>query len=104
MDKNVNLTIKEYIHLIKKNFKEIECVYLFGSYAKGLETDNSDIDLALIFKDLDDAEKFNIQIQLMLLAVKIDTRIEPHPMSQEDFNSENPFSVEIKKTGILIAA
>jgi hypothetical protein len=39
----------------------------------------------------------------MLLAAKIDSRIEPHPISHENFNSGNPFVVEIRKTGIEIA-
>jgi len=40
----------------------------------------------------------------MLLAAKIDSRIEPHPISHEDFNSGNPFVDEIKRTGIKAAA
>jgi hypothetical protein len=38
----------------------------------------------------------------MLLASQIDTRIEPHPISHNDFHSDNPFVVEIKKTGFEI--
>jgi len=77
---------------------------LFGSYAKGNSPDDSDIDIALIFTNLDDSQRFEIQVQLMLMAAKIDSRIEPHPISHEDFNSGNPFVAEIKKTGIEIAA
>jgi len=40
--------------------------------------------------------------QLLLIASKYDTRIEPHPISNKDFNSKNPFAYEIKKTGIEI--
>jgi hypothetical protein len=40
----------------------------------------------------------------MLLAAKIDSRIEPHSISNEDFNSGNPFVVEIKKNGIEIVS
>jgi hypothetical protein len=40
----------------------------------------------------------------MLLAAKIDSRIEPHPISREDFDSANPFVIEIKETGIEISA
>jgi len=39
----------------------------------------------------------------MLLAAQVDSRIEPHPISHEDFDSENPFVAEIKKTGIEVA-
>jgi hypothetical protein len=33
---------------------------------------------------------------------KIDLRIEPHPIKEQDFNSLNPFAYEIEKTGIEI--
>lgn len=104
MDKSIDNAIKRYIQLIKERYSEIENAYLFGSYAKGKSTDDSDIDLALIFSRLDDSKRFEIQVQLMLLAAQIDSRIEPHPISLEDFNSGNPFVSEIKKTGIEVAA
>ena len=104
MDKIINITIARYLNLIKNEFPDIESAYLFGSYAKGISTDDSDIDLALVFKELDDSKRFDIQVQLMLLAAQIDSRIEPHPISHDDFNSGNPFVVEIRKTGIEVAA
>lgn len=104
MDKNINITITKYLDLIREKFSDIERVYLFGSYASGKSTDDSDIDVALIFTDLDDSRRFDIQVQLMLLAAQVDSRIEPHPISHDDFNSGNPFVVEIKKTGIEVAA
>lgn len=104
MDKNIDIAITEYINLIKEKYSNIESAYLFGSYAKGKSTDDSDIDLALIFTNFDDSLRFELQVQLMLLAAKIDSRIEPHPISLEDFNSGSPFVAEIKRTGIQIAA
>ncbi len=104
MDKNIDIAIGKYLDLIKGKFSNIESAYLFGSYAKGKSTADSDIDVALIFTNLDDSKRFDIQVQLMLLAAQIDSRIEPHPISHEDFNSANPFVVEIKKSGIVLAA
>jgi len=104
MDKNIDVAITKYLNLIKEKFPDIESVYLFGSYAKGISTEDSDIDLALIFKDLDDSKRFDIQVQLMVLAAKVDSRIEPHPISHDDFLSGNPLVIEIKKTGIQVAA
>ena len=96
--------LAKYLKLIKEKYSNIEKVYLFGSYVKGKSTDDSDIDVALIFTNLEDSKRFDIQVQLMMLAAQIDSRIEPHPISQEDFNSGNPFVIEIKKTGIEVAA
>lgn len=104
MDKNIDIVIAKYLELIKDKFENFESAYLFGSYAKGKSNINSDIDLALIFKKLEDSKRFETQIQLMIMAATIDSRIEPHPISHDDFNSGNPFVVEIKKTGKEIAA
>ena len=104
MDKKIISTINKYIDLVRKEFSDIEQVYLFGSYATGKTTDDSDIDIALIFEHLDDSNRFDVQVQLMLLAAQIDTRIEPHPFSRNHFNSANPFVIEIKRTGIEVAA
>ena len=102
MDKAINKTITDYIKLIQQEYSDFESVYVFGSIAKGNSDQDSDIDLAIIFRDLDDSKRFDVQVQLMLLASQIDTRIEPHPISHNDFFSDNPFVVEIKKTGFEI--
>lgn len=73
-----------------------------STYAKNKERPESDIDIALIINNLSDSDKFDTQVQLMLLAAKFDSRIEPHPISNQDFISNNPFPNEIKKTGIEI--
>jgi predicted nucleotidyltransferase len=104
MDKTINITIINYIKLIRKKYPNFENAYLFGSFAKGYQGKDSDIDLALIFTDLNNSERFNIQVQLMLLASDIDSRIEPHPISRIDFQSNNPFVTEIQNTGIKISA
>jgi predicted nucleotidyltransferase len=102
MDKTINSTVKKYLRLSKKKYSDIEKAYLFGSFAKGKSNPDSDIDIALIFKNLDDSNRFIVQVQLMLLAAQIDSRIEPHPISRDDFYSGNPFVVEIQKTGLEI--
>ncbi len=99
MDETINKSITDFVKLIQERFTDIETVYVFGSYASGTSNKDSDIDLALIFKNLHDSKRFDLQVQLMLLASQIDTRIEPHPISSDDFYSDNPFVVEIKKTG-----
>jgi uncharacterized protein len=76
--------------------------YLFGSYARKKQKKDSDIDLAMIIDQLSDTERFDVQVQLMLTASEFDLRIEPHPLSSEDFQSNNPFAAEIKRTGIEI--
>ncbi len=102
MDKGINITIENYLKLIRQKYSGIKKAFLFGSYAKGTSNQDSDIDLVLIFNELDDSERFDIQVQLMLMASQIDSRIEPHPISFSNLNSGNPFVEEILNTGIEI--
>jgi len=74
--------------------------YLFGSYAKGIIKADSDIDLAIIFENLSDT--FDMQVQLMKLRRKFDTRIEPHAFRESDFDISNPLAKEILTTGLKI--
>lgn len=101
MDKKLINTIEKYISSVSESQPGFLKAFLFGSYAKNNFEAESDIDIALVIDNLSDIEKFNVQVKLMLLASKIDTRIEPHPISLQDLMSENnPFGSEIRKTGI----
>lgn len=102
MDIRTNKVISDYITTVAAQNKGLLKAYLFGSYAKKTERPDSDIDLALIIDNLDDENRFDLQVQLMLLASDFDIRIEPHPISDKEFNSNNPFVAEIIKTGIEI--
>ena len=90
-------TAKLYIQKIPDRL-ELKKAYLFGSYAKGNEHNDSDIDIAIVLGKMDDF--FVVQMQLMRLRRSIDLRIEPHPILEGDFNIQNPFAYEIQKTGI----
>ncbi len=90
----------KYINFLRKRDPKIKKAYLFGSYAKGNPDLNSDMDIAIIFEDFSDS--FDMQVELMRLRRKFDTRIEPHPFRATDFNLSNPIANEILKTGIEI--
>ncbi len=100
MDKKTNQNIIKFISSVSASYPRFVKAYLFGSFAKQLNTPDSDIDIALVFNDLIDEEKFDMQVQLLLLASGYDTRIEPHPLSTLDLKTENPFVEEIIKTGV----
>ena len=97
MDKTdaVNIAI-QYASVIKANY-DCKQVFLFGSYAKGTSHGESDIDIAVILKEFDNP--MDIQLELMRLRRKIDSRIEPHPFREKDFNMTNPVVNEILKHG-----
>lgn len=102
MDKGINRTVKKFIDVVAKQQPGLISAYLFGSFARNSQRPESDIDVALVISNLSDNERFDTQVKLMMLASKIDNRIEPHPISSEDMISNNPFAVEIRKTGIQI--
>lgn len=52
--------INEYVKEIKKHYK-IDCIILFGSYAKGTESEYSDIDIAIVSEDFDEVSDFFIK-------------------------------------------
>ena len=101
IDSRIMESIKKYIEKISQYYK-IEAIILFGSYAKGTENEDSDIDIAIISSDFSDIIEDGAK--LIGLTWKIDTRIEPHPITTEDYQKiSNPFVREVIDTGIIVA-
>ena len=101
IDSRIMDSIKKYIEKISQYYK-IEAIILFGSYAKGTENEDSDIDIAIISSDFSDVIEDGAK--LIGLTWKIDTRIEPHPITTEDYQKvSNPFVREVVDTGIKVA-
>jgi uncharacterized protein len=97
MDKRDAIIIAEkYAHAVKSKYDFVKII-LFGSYAKGTQNEDSDIDIAVILKDYNNL--IDIQVDLMRLRRKIDSRIEPHPFREKDFEITNPVVNEILKYG-----
>lgn len=101
IDREIMESINKYIEKISKYYK-IEAIILFGSYAKGTQNEDSDIDIAIISSDFKDI--FDDMADLIGYTWKIDTRIEPHPISKEDYDKiATPFVQEVIDTGIKVA-
>lgn len=100
MDKNEAIKIAEqYLNFVGKKYP-IENALLFGSFAKGTNHKDSDIDLAIIFKTIDDV--IDMQIELLKMRTENNLMIEPHPFRVVDFKSSNPVVSEILKNGVEI--
>jgi predicted nucleotidyltransferase len=100
MDKREALEIaKKYVDSICLKYNVSRAI-MFGSFAKGTFHGDSDIDVAIVIKDVDDI--IDTQIDLMKMRRGIDFRIEPHPFMFADFNRANPVVNEILKSGIEI--
>jgi len=95
-------SIEKYIEEISKYYK-IDAVILFGSYAKGTNTNDSDIDIAVVSSDI--VDRFDDLKKLMKLRRNIDLRIEPHPIKTDEFKkNETPLIDEIIRTGVEVYA
>ncbi|MFH2096785.1 MAG: nucleotidyltransferase domain-containing protein, partial [Bacteroidota bacterium] len=79
---------------------QIENAFIFGSFAKGTNHADSDIDVAIVFSNVDDI--IELQIELMCLPSDEDLLIEPHPFTLSDFKDTNPVVSEILKNSINI--
>jgi uncharacterized protein len=90
--------IYEYVKRLKDNDVSIWRLYLYGSYAKGTQRPESDIDLA-IFLDKEDIDGIKDDVELMKLRWDIDLNIEPHAFARTDFDETDPYIKEIITTG-----
>ena len=99
--KEILKSINEFIKEIKKYYNVTEII-LFGSYAKGTENEDSDIDIAIISEDFEDI--YDCMANLMGMTWDIDARIEPHPIKKKDFDEESDYFIkEVINTGIKVA-
>ena len=90
--------IRKYLSLLRKENIPVLDAYLFGSIAKGVGDEWSDIDIAIV-TDKFIGDSFDFRYLLTKLARNIDPDIEPHPYLASDFNADNPLAVEIMKHG-----
>jgi uncharacterized protein len=80
----------------------IKRVFLFGSYAKGNFTENSDIDVCIIADGVQN--NFSSMLNVAPIGVHIDPRIEAVVFSSNEYAEEPSYGLlgEIKRTGIEI--
>ena len=94
--------VRTYKGLVEKSFPvNIAQFWLFGSYAKGNQHKDSDIDVALVVEHLDnDYNILETEPILWKLCEGVDFRIEPHVIARDtDYAG---LLDEIQNTGIQI--
>lgn len=96
----VELVNKLIIEAKKFNINILK-VFLFGSQANGTAHDWSDIDLAVVSDDFQ-GMRFYDNEKIMRAKLNTSYDLEIHPFRPEDFTDDNPFVLEILKTGIRI--
>jgi uncharacterized protein len=103
MDKKdaIKLSV-DYLDRLKSSDIKFSEAWLFGSFAKGNQHENSDIDIAIVLDD-SISHTFATEVQLMILRKGEETRIEPHPFSKDEFSPNFPIVKQIIDHGIRIS-
>jgi len=97
---NVTNIIQQYIADVKKAMP-IDKVYLYGSYAKGAQRENSDVDLCFFSQAFESSRSLDILTELFYLKIKYDKDIliEPNAFPTSELYSDDPFVKEVLRTG-----
>ena len=84
---NIENIIERFTSELRERLGEkILGIYLFGSVAKGTATDESDIDILVVYSDLDERSLLEIASEVSFKIVCEEGRIiEAIPMSKEEF-------------------
>jgi len=99
MDKGAALKIsKEYLQKVINSDFALSEAWLFGSYAKGNQHDDSDIDIAVVL-DNRGTHSFETEVRLMSLRKGEETLIEPHAFTMDEFDLNSPIVYQIIKYG-----
>ena len=103
---NINLILDEVKNCLKKIYgNNLKSIILYGSYARGDFTEDSDIDIIILLKDmkdfLEEHEKYFNAI--WRLDLKYDTVISIIPFNNEEYIKRNlPIIINAKREGISI--
>lgn len=90
--------VDQYVALIRQHYSPRKII-LFGSYAKGLANQNSDIDIAVIVDEII-GDYLDNTFLLYKLRRNVDDRIEPVLLESE--NDPSGFLQEIINTGQVV--
>ena len=92
---------QRFAERVKSEVDADAIVYLFGSFARDDANEESDIDMAVISKEFgkDISKDYGL---LAVIACRVNSDIEAHPIVYEDWINSTPFTMEVQKYGILI--
>ena len=102
MDKESALKLsRDYLLKVKKNKIEFSEAWLFGSFARGSNHENSDIDIAIVLSKND--KSFDTEVKLMTLRTGEETLIEPQAFNKDEFKLSIPIVHQIINNGLKLS-
>ncbi|MHC4352890.1 MAG: nucleotidyltransferase domain-containing protein [Planctomycetota bacterium] len=90
--------LKRYRELLSKHMN-FESLILFGSYTKGAQSEDSDINVAVVVDEMS-GDYFETRPILWKISREVDDRIEPHVLERK--HDDSGFLTEVMRSGIVI--
>jgi predicted nucleotidyltransferase len=102
-DTKIISVVKKYMQALNNNGINIEHAFLYGSYARGEATAESDIDVLLVSDYFDTADIYKFS-KPWTIAADIDYRIEPVSIASSRFQNDesSPLIATVKQEGVEI--
>lgn len=85
MDQDIIEKVKQYAHIVKQTMPAKKII-LYGSFARGAEHSDSDIDVAVIVDKIE-GDYLALSARLFELVSEVDLRIEPVLLSENSDRS-----------------
>jgi len=101
---DISEIIKELNRLIKEKYDDFKGSYLFGSYARGDYTKDSDIDIVALFDEYDRDKEMEIYGITMDVDYKYDIVISLCPHTRKELENNCVFYNEVVNKGIFYDA
>jgi predicted nucleotidyltransferase len=100
----INSCLIQFCKAVKDRYPILK-IFLYGSYAKGKQTPDSDIDIGVVIDDTDHSRRIEITADLFRLARNINNAIEPKCIFRDEFENPEHASIlsEIIRSGIDIS-
>lgn len=91
---------QSFVDAVRRSGTTVTSASLFGSYAKGTATDDSDIDVCVVSPQFGN-DYIDEMVGLRKIALTIDSRIEPVPLAPKDASDRlASLPVEVRKYGV----
>ena len=92
------IDISAYMSSISK----ISRTYLFGSYAKLIYAETSDVDIAVILKKEENELTKRITKEITKIEKNYGKTVEPHFFTEKDLKAKDPLIEEIKRNSVIL--
>jgi uncharacterized protein len=106
VEQTVSTAIRRYLRVLAAEGIHAKRAILYGSFARGEATEESDIDLVVIAPEFDGERNSSLVRQLWRLRSQADIRIEPIPCGEVEWENEGgrPILDMARQDGVEILA